>query len=51
MPSEYIWIKARYAGSCKECETEIKEGEKVLYEPEFKRAYCRACGIELAGTE
>lgn len=40
-------IKTRYAGQCKKCNREIKEGWEVYFDAETKSVYCKPCGKEL----
>lgn len=40
------WIKAKYDGHCKECESDIRAGENALYTDE-REIYCETCGEEI----
>jgi len=34
-------------GECVECEVEIFEGDKLIWDPKEHKAYCESCGEDL----
>lgn len=49
--AEMFWMTAKRDGCCGECEGDIREGERMVYEPDAFRAYCAACGAEAIGND
>jgi hypothetical protein len=43
----YVWIIARYSAPCRECDTEIDAGEKVVFDTVERVIYCEACAEDL----
>lgn len=39
-------MKAKRDGQCAECETELFEGEDIVWDPTNFKAYCAECGDE-----
>ena len=44
----YIWKTAKYESDCAECTCVILQGDKMLYDTKYKKAYCDTCGVEIA---
>lgn len=40
-------IVAKFNGHCAECETDLKEGDDIIYDPKTRKAYCTSCGGDL----
>lgn len=40
-------MRAKRDGECAECETELFEGEEIVWDPREFKAYCLPCGEEL----
>lgn len=40
-------MRAKRDGECAECETELLEGEQIVWDPKEFKAYCLECGEEL----
>lgn len=46
-----FWMNARYDGKCHECEEEIFEGDRIVFNRVTRKIYCKTCGVEAIGTE
>ena len=46
-----FWMTAKRDGECAECEDAILKGERIVWDPEEFKAYCMACGVDVAGPE
>lgn len=45
------WMTSKRDGQCKECENDIPEGTRMVYDPDKYKAYCRTCGEEMIGSD
>jgi DNA-directed RNA polymerase subunit RPC12/RpoP len=50
--SDNVWIKTHRDGKCAECGTELKAGDRALYEigshlNQGRKIYCEDCGKEI----
>lgn len=41
---EAIWIKAKFAGKCGECDEEVSVGDPVLWFRNLREVHCKTCG-------
>lgn len=41
------WINAKYSGKCAECDHQIDEGDRVLFNPDESKVYCETCGFDV----
>lgn len=46
-----FWMSAKRDGECAECEIELAEGDRIVYDSEAFKAYCSICGEEVAGQD
>ena len=46
-----MWTNSKYDSKCHECEAEILRGDRIVYDIETKKAYCKACGEEVDGQD
>jgi ribosomal protein S27E len=46
-----LWIRAKYNSNCAECESDIEEGERIVFDTETRKIYCNDCGEEVAGED
>ena len=46
-----VWMDAKYPGRCAECEAPLHKGDRIAYDTAERRAYCAACGEEIAGED
>jgi predicted SprT family Zn-dependent metalloprotease len=44
-------MTAKYDSQCAECEGRIEKGDRMVYDVEAHKAYCRECGRQLVGEE
>jgi len=44
-------MNAKYDGECAECEADIAVGDRIVYDPDERKAYCDVCGPEVAGDD
>lgn len=44
-----MWTNAKFPSKCAECKDFIEEGDRIVYE--HHKAYCKECGIEVAGDD
>lgn len=42
----FVKMQARYDGHCTECETDILQGDDIVWDTKERKAYCDACGEE-----
>lgn len=49
MPDENSPFKmtSKRGGECAECETELSEGDQIVWDPKEFKAYCLTCGEDL----
>lgn len=40
-------MKAKRDGQCTECDTDIFEGEEMVWDPKEFKAYCMDCGVDV----
>jgi hypothetical protein len=40
-------MTATQDGECAECEIEILEGDKMIWDPKEHKAYCESCGEDM----
>ena len=50
-PDEPFWMTAKRDGHCAECEDDITQGDRMVYDPSHYKAYCSDCGEEIAGDD
>jgi hypothetical protein len=46
-----FWMTAKRDGYCAECETDIRSGERIVYDAEDFKAYCKVCGEDVIGED
>lgn len=44
---EAFRMTANRDGICAECEQDIKEGDRIVYDPRHGKAYCEECGKDI----
>lgn len=44
-----MWTNAKFDSKCAECKDHIQEGDRIVYEN--RKAYCKECGVEVAGDD
>jgi len=40
-------MTATLDGECAECETELFEGDRIIWDPKEHKVYCQSCGEDL----
>jgi hypothetical protein len=43
------WITAKYEGHCAECGQVIEPGDRMVWDAQLRRAYCKDCGEDESG--
>ena len=46
-----FWMAAKRDGDCAECEGDIVTGDRMVYDADKRKAYCKECGVELIGDD
>lgn len=46
-----IWMSAKYDSKCVECESDIYEDDRIVWDTNERKAYCSDCGKEVAGLD
>lgn len=46
-----MWMTAKRDGECAECEGDIREGERMVWDTTEFKAYCKDCGEEVEGED
>lgn len=46
-----FWMTAKRDGHCAECEGDIMERDRIVYDPEEFKAYCSVCGVDVIGED
>jgi hypothetical protein len=41
------WLTARFSQRCVECKELICEGDRMVWDPKDRKAYCEFCGDEV----
>lgn len=39
-----FWMTAKFDSRCADCRKSIEEGDRIVYDPGCKQAYCAECG-------
>jgi hypothetical protein len=42
----FLAITAKFNSHCHECKEELFEGDNVIFDTKYKKAYCLECGKE-----
>lgn len=46
-----FWMNAKKDGRCAECEDDIRQGDRIVWDSDEYKAYCKDCGEEVAGVD
>lgn len=48
---EAFWMTAKLDGKCCDCEEDVEVGQRIVYDPDTRKAYCTSCGVDLIGDD
>lgn len=48
---DIFWMTAKRDGECAECESDIRAGDRIVWDKDAFKAYCADCGVEIAGDD
>jgi ribosomal protein S27E len=43
----FLTIEAKFNSKCHECEEDLYEGDNIIFDTKYKKAYCLKCGKEM----
>ncbi len=46
-----FWMDAKRDGLCAECEGDIRQGDRMVWDAEEFKAYCKVCGEDVIGED
>ena len=50
-----FWMNAKFNSRCAECENDIVEGDRIVFDPDAKnpkkKGFCAECGVEVVGPD
>ena len=46
-----MWTNSKFNQQCRECRDSIEEGDRIVYDPKERKAYCKSCGVEVEGDD